>query len=341
VDGTPYEGDLNNLNPNDIESMTVLKDAASNALYGARGANGVIMVTTKKARGQEATVTVDAKWGVNSRAMQSYDYIKNPAQYYETYYTALNSYYRSQGMSESTAHAMANKNLAASKNDGGLGYMVYSVPDGQSVIGTNGKLNPNATLGNRVVYNGQDYLLTPDDWEDIAFRSSMRQEYNVSVSGATDRSTFYASFGYLNNEGITENSNMERYTARLKADYQAKKWLKVGANAGYANFTYNSLSADGQGNSSANLFAFTSSVAPIYPLYVRDGRFDPSPAAECERSGGFPPEHRPFGRQCLQRHGILRHIVPEGFQIHFQCRCFARRDPPDDRTEPLFRTVRR
>ncbi len=110
---------------------------------------------------------------------------KNPAQYYETYYTALNSYYRSQGMSESAAHAMANKNLAASKNDGGLGYMVYSVPDGQSVIGTNGKLNPNATLGNRVVYNGQDYLLTPDDWEDIAFRSSMRQEYNVSVSGAT------------------------------------------------------------------------------------------------------------------------------------------------------------
>lgn len=117
---------------------------------------------------------------------------------------------------------------------------------------------------------------------------------------------------------------MERYTARLKADYQAKKWLKVGANAGYANFTYNSLSADGQGNSSANLFAFTSSVAPIYPLYVRDGQgnimkndagitmydygdgmnagLTPSPAAECERSGGFPPEHRPFGRQCLQRH---------------------------------------
>ena len=82
----------------------------------------------------------------------------------------------------------------------------------------------------------------------------------------------FSRVGYLNNEGITENSNMERYTARLKADYQAKKWLKGGANAGYANFTYNSLSADGQGNSSANLFAFTSSVAPIYPLYVRDGQ---------------------------------------------------------------------
>lgn len=100
----------------------------------------------------------------------------------------------------------------------------------------------------------------------------MRQEYNVSVSGATDRSTFYASFGYLNNEGITENSNMERYTARLKADYQAKKWLKVGANAGYANFTYNSLSGDGQGNSSANIFAFTTSVAPIYRSMSATGR---------------------------------------------------------------------
>ena len=75
VDGMPYEGDLNNLNTNDIESMTVLKDAASNSLYGARGANGVVMITTKKAKSQEAHVTIDAKWGVNSRAVQDYAYI--------------------------------------------------------------------------------------------------------------------------------------------------------------------------------------------------------------------------------------------------------------------------
>lgn len=70
VDGMPYSGDLNNLNPSDIESMTVLKDAASNSLYGARGANGVVMITTKKAKSQEAHVTIDAKWGVNSRAVR-------------------------------------------------------------------------------------------------------------------------------------------------------------------------------------------------------------------------------------------------------------------------------
>ena len=92
VDGVPYSGDLNNLNPADIESMTVLKDAASNALYGARGANGVIMITTKKARGQGATVTVDAKLGWNTKALKSYETISDPAQYYEMHYRALYNY---------------------------------------------------------------------------------------------------------------------------------------------------------------------------------------------------------------------------------------------------------
>ena len=89
VDGMPYSGDLNNLNPNDIESMTVLKDAASNALYGARGANGVVMITTKKAKSKDAVISFDAKWGVNSRAVKDYEYIKNPAHFYEVHYGAL------------------------------------------------------------------------------------------------------------------------------------------------------------------------------------------------------------------------------------------------------------
>ncbi|MEG1622777.1 MAG: TonB-dependent receptor [Alistipes sp.] len=271
VDGSPYEGDMNNINPNDIESMTVLKDAASNALYGARGAGGVIMITTKRAKAGDAVVNVDAKWGVNSRALKNYDYIDDPALYYETHYSALYDSYRSSGMTDAAAHMRANANITGDKSVGGLGYPIYTVPEGQYFIGANGKMNPNATLGRKLSYDGQDYYLTPDNWEDEAYRTSLRQEYNVSVSGATERSNFYASFGYLNNKGITANSDMSRYTARLKADYQAKKWLKVGANASYANFNWNSLSADGDGGSSANVFAMTSTVAPIYPLYVRDG----------------------------------------------------------------------
>ena len=272
LDGAPYDGDLNNISSQDIESMTVLKDAASNALYGARGANGVIIITTKKGTSGQARVTVDAKWGSNSRASQDYNFIKSPAQYYEMYYGALKSYFMNeQGMTEAAAHVSANTNMLSS-GDYGLGYNVYTIPQGQYLIGTNGKLNPNATLGNVVSYNGQEYTVMPDNWLDEAYSHGLRQEYNVSVSAGTDKSSFYASISYLNNEGITANSDYERLTGRLKADYQVKEWLKFGANMSYTHFDANSLGEDGSSNSSGNIFAYATQIAPIYPLYVRDGQ---------------------------------------------------------------------
>ena len=274
VDGVPYPGDLNNINTNDIESMTVLKDAASNALYGARGANGVIMITTKKSKSREAVVNIDAKWGVNSRALRTYEVVTNPAQYYEIHYGALYNYYMDkQGMTPDEAYVLANKNVAGSSKEGGLGYQVFNVPDGQMFIGRNGKVNPNATLGRKVSYNGQEFLLTPDDWMDEAYRTSLRQEYNVNISASTARSTFNASFGYLNNKGIIKGSDMYRYTGRLRAEYQAKDWLKVGANMGYANFQWSNGNGDeGNGTSTGNIFAFSSNMGPIYPVYMRDGQ---------------------------------------------------------------------
>ena len=271
VDGAPYNSDqLTNLNPNDVESMTVLKDAASNALYGARGANGVIIITTKKANQKgEATVTFDAKWGANTRALQHYDVITDPGQYYEMHYGAMKNYYMNvMGMSDQAAWKEANKNLFGS--NGGLGYNVYTVPQGQYLIGQNGKLNPNATLGNVVSYKGEEYLLMPDDWENIGTRTGLRQEYNFSVSAANDKSSFYVSLGYLGNEGITEGSDLKRLTARLKADYQAKPWMKIGGNMSYARFDSNSLGNNGSSSSTANIWAFTTQLAPIYPAYIRN-----------------------------------------------------------------------
>ena len=273
LDGAPYSGDLSNINPNDVESMTVLKDAASNALYGARGANGVIMITTKKSKaGRDAKVTLDAKYGWNSRALQHYDVINDPAEYYEMQYKALYNNYVSNGASASSAWASANSALTGDVSIGGLGYNIWTVPEGQMLIGQNGRMNPNATLGRVVNYKGQDYLITPDDWEDEATRTGIRQEYNVSVNGANEKSNFYASFGYLKNEGITYKSDLTRITGRLRADYQAKKWLKVGANLSFAHFDGNSLSNNGSSSSTGNIWACTSQIAPIYPLYIRDGK---------------------------------------------------------------------
>ena len=271
LDGAPYDGDLNNINSQDIESMTVLKDAASNALYGARGANGVIMITTKKGQSGTSRVTFDAKWGSNTRATQDYDYIKSPAQYYETYYGALNSYLQNeQGFTAEQAHMKANELMVGSTSYG-LGMNVYTVPEGQYLIGTNGKLNPYATLGRKVTYKGQEYWLTPDDYMDEAYDNSLRQEYNLNITAGNDKSSFYASVNYLDNQGITANSDYQRLAARLKADYKAKSWLKVGANMAYTHFDANSLGEDGASNSSGNIFAYATQVAPIYPLYIRDG----------------------------------------------------------------------
>ena len=272
VDGVPYSGDMNNLNSADIESMTVLKDAASNALYGARGANGVIMITTKKAKLGEAKVSVDAKWGLNTKALKSYDYITDPGQYYESHYTSLYNYYRlEKGMSNEEANILAAKNVTGAASEGGLGYLTYTVPEGQRLIGSNGKLNPYATPGRLVNYMGEQFWLQPDDWMDETYKNSLRQEYNISVAGTTGNAQIFASFGYLNNNAIVDGSDMQRYTARIRTDYQAKEWLKIGMNMGYTNFNWNNGNSDeGSAGSVGNIFGFATMVAPIYPVYVRN-----------------------------------------------------------------------
>ena len=261
VDGAPYSASLSNIPTDDIESVTVLKDAASAALYGARGAAGVIIVTTKKgANNSEGKINVDMKWGSNSRAVPEYDVITDPGQYYEAVYSEYyNKYYYADGLSASAANVKANSAMLNK-----LAYNVYSYPDTEQLIGLDGKLNPNATLGRTITgAGGKSYYVTPDDWTDAVFQNSLRQEYNVNASGGSDRSSYYASLGYLNDEGIIKNSSYERITARLKADYQIKKWLKLGANIGFVHSTQ---------TANANLatsLSFTSSMAPIYPLYLR------------------------------------------------------------------------
>ncbi len=273
LDGAPYEGDLSTINTADVASMTVLKDAASNALYGARGANGVIMITTKNAKRGEAVVTFDAKIGVNTKALQEYNVIRTPEQYYEMHYSAVDNYNRNKEkdpLSELESWQDINKNISGKPGNGGLGYDIWTVPEGHYLFSPDGKLNPAATLGKLINYNGEDYLVRPDNWSDYAYRQGVRSEYNVNVSGATNRSTFYASVGYLENQGITAKSDMSRLSARLRADYQAKDWIKVGGNFSFSNYEYNSLRNNGSSVSTGNVWAYTSQMAPIYPLYLRN-----------------------------------------------------------------------
>ena len=270
LDGAPYDGDLNSISNQDIASMTVLKDAASAALYGARGANGVVVITTKSGREGTSSITVDAKWGSNSKALPEYNYVNNPAKYYELWYSALNNYALDKlGYSANQAYLWANENLTAN-NSYGLGYNVYTVPEGQTLIGMNGRLNPNATLGRVISYNGNQYTLLPDDWRDASYQNGLRQEYTLTATGSNTKGSFYGSANYLKNEGITMNSDYERFTGRLKADYQLRDWFKLSGNMSYTHSNSNYLGNDGSSSDSGNIFA-VNNVAPIYPIYVRDG----------------------------------------------------------------------
>lgn len=270
VDGMPYNGDMNNINPADIETMTVLKDAASNALYGARGANGVIMITTKRAKSGKSVITLDSKWGANSRAVQTYDCVTDPGEYYELYYKSLYNKDISDGMTAAQAHTQANYDVSSETSGLGPGYMVYTVPTGQDFIDANGKINSKATLGRMLTYNGEQYWLQPDNWQKAAFRTALRQEYNLSCSQASDKLNFFASLGYLKNEGISANSDMARLSGRLKADFQAKDWLKLGVNGSYAEYNYDKLSSDIDVVGAGTIWD-VNMISPIYPLYIRDG----------------------------------------------------------------------
>ena len=265
VDGVPYDGELSAISSTDIESMTVLKDAASNALYGARGANGVILITTKRGANGEARVNFNAKWGVNKRGIASYERITDPGKFYELNYASiynadLEGYLANGDLA--AANAYANQAMLSSAY---LGYQVFSVPNGEQLIGMDGKLNPNAKLG----YSDGTYTYLPDDWTDELFQNNLRQEYNLSVSGANEKLNYYMSAGYLDDQGIVPNSGFQRYSARLKADYQVKPWLKMSGNVSFTH--YDSREQDTEsGTSNANAFYAANIIGAIYPMYVRD-----------------------------------------------------------------------
>ena len=256
VDGSPFDGDLSMINSQDVESMTVLKDAAANALYGARGANGVVLITTKRGKIGKATITVDAKWGSNSRGVPEYDVMRDPATYYTTYWRELKGMYEANG--EANPGQLAS-NALITDSGSGLSYNVTTVGNNEVVL-PDGTFNPNA----RIKY--------ADNWEKEMFHSGLRQEYNVNMNGANEKTSYYLSFGYLDDEGYIVKSGFTRYSARLRLEHQFNKNIKMGGNFAYVNTSTVATSATEEQDQTAgtNMFYVSRTMAPIYPIYKRD-----------------------------------------------------------------------
>lgn len=273
IDGVPAEnGALIDLSPSDVESMTVLKDAAAAALYGARGANGVILVTTKRGQQGKTKITVDANWGATSRQVPNYAIITGAQANYEKMYWAIrNTQHYTAGMTDAAAHQYANNLVSAAPGGNIFGYQVFTAPAGQGLFAPDGSFNPNATLG--YVY-GDNYLI-PDDWAKETLRNGLRQEYSVTASGGAEKYDYMMSFNYLDNQGIIEESSFQRLNTRFVGNFQAYKWLKLGANMMFSWQKSNYPNYQSEEGYSENAFYFVNMMAPVYPFWVRnaDGSF--------------------------------------------------------------------
>lgn len=265
VDGVPFDGDLSSINTADIENLTVLKDAASTALYGARGANGIIMVTTKTGKSSKAVVNIDARYGVNSRGIKNYDVLTDPAEYMKGVYTALKNQRIAAGSAEDAAGTWANGRVFTST---GTGYQIYTIPSGETLFLADGTMNPNATLG----YSDGTYYYTPDNWSNEIFSNNARKELNASVSAGDDNFNYFISYGNLDDQGVITGSGFERNTVRVNSEYQASKWLRVGGNVSYSNSKSYYPGEQTNTASSGNAFFLANSIAPVYPIYVRDAQ---------------------------------------------------------------------
>lgn len=254
LDGVPFDGNVSAINPNDIENMTVLKDATATAIYGSRGANGVILIKTKRGEPGKSTINVSYKIGQNFRALPRYQTIKSPETYTELSWEG----WKNRGQLSGGDGVDFANNYLFSANGMDPHYNIWDVDNTADLI--------NPSTGK--IRDGVNRLYNPLDWADYAFNPSVRSEGNVNFSGGEGKTTYYASFGYLDDKGYSINSDFNRYTMRLNLQQDITDWLDGSLNMGYSISKSNQ---NGQASDSGSIFWFADNIPPVYPLFKRDG----------------------------------------------------------------------
>lgn len=253
LDGVPYDGNINAINPDDIASVTVLKDAASAALYGSRGANGVIIITTRQGRtGEKAAVNAKVTFGVSGRAVPDYKQVSTN-QYFELYWEAMRNQYVNNGSTTEQAAQMASAGLIGRLM--GTGPNPYGEQYPQPV-GTDGKL----VAGARPLWN--------DDWQKALEQTATRTDVGVNVSGGGQNNSYYFSLGYLDDKGIALGSGYKRFNLRSNITSEVTRWLKTGVNIGFTHSIQNYPTSED--SSTGNVINAGRLMPSFYPEFERN-----------------------------------------------------------------------
>ncbi len=304
IDGVPAlnANPLSTINAKDIENITVLKDAASTALYGSRGANGVVLVTTKKGGKGEAKISFEGRWGINQVGPYQFDKISDPKDIYEfawlSIYNSVRYGVNGSGISKNYTTNLQNPNMthdqaaafasahlfdytgsttAFTRNALG-NWMLFDVPgaiysktgsgatasasmSGAFLVNEDGKLNPNAKL------------LFNDNYDKYLLENNLRQEYNISATGGSDKVDYFVSLGYLEDPSYIRGSEFARYSGRSNVNAKLYDWLKVGANVAYSwRETQSPSTRYGRnpGSAQANIFRYINGQNQLIQLYAHD-----------------------------------------------------------------------
>jgi len=259
VDGVQFSGSISSINPNDIESITILKDASSTALYGNKAANGVVLITTKKGKPGQGQFSVNASYGVITRAQPEYEMI-DAFDYYPIMWEAYRNGIAVPGVDDPADVTAANQEATDVIFDELGEYNPFNVPDDQ-IVDINGNINPSAA------YKG-DYKEAVD-WLAALEQRGQRQNIDMNYSGGTEKMDYYVSVGYLFEEGFIIESDLRRFAGRANVNYQATDWLKTGFNVNGANRTLN-WAQTGSTSTFVNPIRFTRGIGSIYPVWELD-----------------------------------------------------------------------
>ena len=315
VDGVTYNGDISAIDPGDIASTTVLKDATATSLYGSRGANGVIVITTKKGKQDEdAKIDVDVTYGANMHLLPMYDVITDPQEY-------LGMAWQSLKNNLNNDPTLANQNLFSPTGLPAI-YNLWVDENGNTAkapfFTDDGEFYSNLEL--------RDCYKNMPSWKEAIFRTGQKANTTVRISGGNSKVSYFSSFSYLKDEGYYIGSDYDRFTTRNNVDFQAKKWLKGTVSLAY---TYSNLNNPGQGGNMNNGFAYVNGIPPIYPVYLYDEdgniQIDPKTGGKAFDYGmhegygrGFGSGINPAGALLYDKARTMQHQVIVNGMLEFK-----------------------
>lgn len=280
---------LSSINPNDIASITVLKDATAAAIYGSRAANGVVLITTKQGKAGQTKLNLSSSTGYSYQAVDKHE-VMDATQYYKTYWDVYYAQRLAAGLTPDAAATAAN-----------------GLTNAKLVVNPYNTANPYAANG--VLASGAS-LLYDTDWRDEVLRRGVTKNIDLSASGGNDKTKFFLSGGYFEQNGIVIRSDFKRYSGKFNINSEVTDFLKIGINNSLARTEQNTPAGSTGADNPVN---FADQTANIYPLYVRDANgnivYDATGSPVYNYINPVTPDFNPVGLSKLNEYNTITNRV--------------------------------